>query len=200
MQKDSQLFCDIIHKICPVHTNPMLDLTPKMLKLIRIPKVWKTMCKGQLHWACFCHVMACQWKCISMSSRLWSQVPMSSELQGWAILLSQQTSHFVQYPTYYIVLQFPGLSITLNRADKAHCSSCLEPKRPLGSRKKLWSSPQALRKSCPCILAIRSRRVPESEIPFFYFLESHLLKPLQHSTKVLNKVERKIKVLKLWVL
>jgi hypothetical protein len=25
--------------------------------------------------------------------------------------------------------------------------------------------------------------VPESEIPFFYFLESHLLKPLQHSTK-----------------
>lgn len=27
----------------------MLDLTPKMLKLIRIPKVWKTMCTGQLH-------------------------------------------------------------------------------------------------------------------------------------------------------
>ncbi len=129
MQKDSQLFCDIIHKICPVHTNPMLDLTPKMLKLIRIPKVWKTMCKGQLHWACFCHVMACQWKCISMSSRLWSRVPMSSELQGRAILLSQQTSLFVQYPTYYIVLQFPGLSIILNRVDKAHCSSCLEPKK-----------------------------------------------------------------------
>ncbi len=145
MKKDSRLFWDIIHKICQVHTNPMLDLTPKMLKLIRIPKVWKTMCKGQLHWACFCHVMACQWKCISMSSRFWSRVPMSSELQGWAILLSQQTSHFVQYPTYYIVLQFPGLSITLNRADKAHCSSCLEPKtafrepgRSFGAHLRLW--------------------------------------------------------------
>jgi hypothetical protein len=54
---------------------------------------------------------------------------MSSELQGRAILLSQQTSLFVQYPTYYIVLQFPGLSIILNRVDKAHCSSCLEPKK-----------------------------------------------------------------------
>lgn len=27
----------------------MLDLTTKMLKLIKIPKVWKTMCKEELH-------------------------------------------------------------------------------------------------------------------------------------------------------
>jgi hypothetical protein len=77
----------------------------------------------------------------------------------------------------------------------------LEPKKAFREQEEaLELTSGFLKKGCPCILAIRSRRVPESEIPFFYFLESHLLKPLQHSTKVLNKVARKIKLLKLWVL
>ncbi len=135
----------------------------------QIPKVWKTMCKGQLHKL----VSVMLWH--ANGSVYQCQADYDPKFQ-WALNCKVGQSSFpskhltlcnIQHTI--IVPQFPGLSITLNRADKAHCSSCLEPKKAFREQEEALELTSGFEKELSMYPCYTKQEVAKEWNSFFLF-------------------------------